>query len=227
VDGDGHEDVVVGAPFMGDKGAACVVLGEAVPSNRSLVDADAILTGEAEESSPQFAGNSVSGAGDVDADGYSDVLVGAEANDEGGDSAGAAYLVLGNAAIADRTLADADAKYVGEEERGKAGLPVSNTGDVDADGFDDVLVSSRASDLSDEDAGTVYLILGEASPSGRSLAGADVRFTGSEADDRLGGLAAAGDVNADGYADLLIGTGRHDAGGEDAGAAWLILGRGR
>ena len=95
VNGDGHDDVLVGAIgslHTGKGGAAYLVLGP-VRGTVKLSDADAVLGGEVYS---DWAGCSVSGAADVDADGQDDLLVGASGNDEGGEEAGAAHLVYGS-----------------------------------------------------------------------------------------------------------------------------------
>ena len=95
VDNDGHDDLLVGAYGNTEggtlAGAAYVVLGP-VTGTLDLAHADLKLVGERRG---EWAGYSVAGAGDVDADGRADILVGAFANDEGGDRAGAAYLIYG------------------------------------------------------------------------------------------------------------------------------------
>jgi hypothetical protein len=157
VDGDGHDDVLVGAPNNDeggkDAGAAYLVLGP-VTGTRDLSLADAKLLGERNNDQ---AGASVSGAGDVDADGHDDLLVGAHANSEGGVLAGAAYVVLGPV-TGTLDLYYADAKLVGERREDYAGVSVSGAGDVDDDGHDDLLVGalSRAG----ASGGAAYLVYG-------------------------------------------------------------------
>jgi hypothetical protein len=96
VDGDGHHDVLIGAPFHAAGGIAYLVLGP-VTGTLDLSLSDAKFVGEETD---DLAGVSVSGAGDVDGDGRDDVLVGAQCNNEGTRPpahicAGAAYLLYG------------------------------------------------------------------------------------------------------------------------------------
>ena len=70
--------------------------------------------------------------------------------------------------------------------------------------------------------GEAYLVLGTAAPAGGSFANA-VIYTGGVA---YPSLSAAGDVDANGYGDLLIGEGGNDDAGHWAGTAYLVLGRG-
>ena len=90
VDGDGHDDILVGSEFDAETGASHVVLGP-VTGTFDVSRADAKLVGEARGDHARR----VASAGDVDADGRPDILVGAGWNDEGGSDAGAAYLVYG------------------------------------------------------------------------------------------------------------------------------------
>jgi hypothetical protein len=127
-----------------------------VPASGSLSAADATYTGEA---AYDYAGYSVSGAGDVDGDGFDDLLVGARYNDANGIDAGAAYLVLGSATPGDLTLSAADAKYSGEAAYDYAGYSVSGAGDVDGDGLDDLVVGAYGDDAGGASAGAAYLVL--------------------------------------------------------------------
>ena len=154
--------------------------------------------------------------------------MGAYGDDTGGVSdAGAAYLILGSSSgISDMSLASADAKLTGETSNDRAGWDVSTAGDVNGDGYDDVLVGAHQEDTGGTDAGAAYLVLGSSSGiSDMSLSSADAKLTGESADDRAGiSVSSAGDVNNDGYSDVLVGAFGEDTGGSDAGAAYLIWG---
>jgi energy-converting hydrogenase Eha subunit B len=83
-------------------------------------------------------GRSVSTAGDVNGDGYADVIVGAPDNDDGGSDAGRAYVYFGGPAgdaVADLTM-------TGEASNNNFGYSVGAAGDVNADGFDDWIVGA-------------------------------------------------------------------------------------
>lgn len=97
VDADGHDDILIGAYNNSDgglyAGAAYLVLGRSTPVGGSLSAADAAYIGEVLY---DYAGWSVSGAGDIDSDGHDDLLIGAYGSDDGGSlGSGAAYLILG------------------------------------------------------------------------------------------------------------------------------------
>ena len=105
-------------------------------------------------------GSAVSGAGDVDADGYDDFLVGAYYNDDGASSnSGATYLVFGAARPASTDLSDT-VKLTGEGSSDYSGWAVGPAGDVDADGFADFLVGGYGNDDAYSSAGAAYLIFG-------------------------------------------------------------------
>ncbi|MBC8263161.1 MAG: FG-GAP repeat protein [Anaerolineales bacterium] len=234
VNGDGYDDFVVGAYendeggdragkvylFLGDQDAAW---GRSV----SLANADASFIGEIVYS---YTGRSVSGAGDVNGDGYDDFLIGAY----GFPNDGKAHLILGRV-DADWghgfDLANADAGFRGEVDGDRAGYAVAGAGDVNSDGLDDFLIGDHYCDDGDADVGKVYLILGRTAAdwgTSFSLADADASFWGAHARDYAGAaLSAAGDVNRDGHDDFLIGAYGFDATEvlTDSGRVYLVSGR--
>ena len=224
VDGDGLDDLLVGAPASdlggSGSGAAYLVLGP-VTGDLGLASADARLIGDASDE----AGRSVASAGDVDGDGLDDLLVGAPGCDVSGTDAGAAYLFL-RAVSGDVALSGADARLLGESAGDAAGGSVGGAGDVDADGFDDVLVGALYHATSVGDGGAAYLLLGPVSGD-HSLADADAGLMGQAASDEAGSsVGLSGDTNGDGYDDLVVGAQSNDTAGSDAGAVYLVLGGG-
>jgi hypothetical protein len=209
VNRDGYGDVIVGAPsgilermylYYGGPGA----------------DATPDLTVTGVEAFQSF-GHSVSGAGDVNHDGYDDVIVGAPQNDSGVTDRGRAFVYYGGAvanAVADVTLQ-------GDEAFDFFGYSVSDAGDVNGDGYSDVIVGAPYSDAGGADAGRAYVYYGGAGP----FPVADLTLTGAAAGDNFGAaVSGAGDVNGDGYADVIVGAYPNDGGSADAGRAYVYYG---
>jgi len=214
VNNDGYNDVIVGARNNDaggtDAGRAYIHYGG--PTINST--ADVILTGAA--LGDRF-GNSVSGAGDVNNDGFDDVVVGAWANDAGGTDAGRAYIYYGGPSM-DST---ADVILTGAIAGDYFGYSVSGTGDVNGDGFDDVVVGASTNDAAGTDVGRAYIYYGGASMN----YDADVILSGTADYDNFGSsVSGAGDVNKDGYNDVVVGASSNDAGGIDAGRAYIYYG---
>lgn len=223
---DGYDDALIGAPYNDDggssAGAVYVVFGP-TSGLTNLSAADVQFTGE---SASDYAGKALDAVGDVNGDGCDDILIGAYGNDSTGSSAGAAYLIYGSTTLADRDLSAADVAYHGASPSDYAGYTVSGAGDVNRDGYNDILVGAYGHDGSFSNAGATYLIFGSSSLSSLVLSGSDVRFFGESSSDYSGkAISGGGDFNGDGYDDILIGAPYDDDGGSSAGAAYLILGQ--
>lgn len=242
VNNDGFDDILVGAPWAGpgeEKGVgkAYLILGRPRhewPSDHiDLSLADASFIGpELDLPLPGMTGRQNYTAGDVNGDGYDDFLITCWKYSPPY-TIGKAYLFLGRPNIEwghDYPVEQADASFVGEDDRDHGGWYVSTAGDVNADSYDDFLITATGDeDGGGHQAGQVYLFLGRPEIDwglDGSLAQADASFVGEAKDDRAGRSAASvGDVNADGYDDFLIGAIGNNEGGPDAGQSYLILGR--
>jgi len=218
VNGDGFADVIVGAREHTNgqlqEGRAYVYLGSATGLSTTP---DWTV-----ESDQDFAilGQAVSSAGDVDGDGYDDVLVSAPWYDTLLGDDGRVWLYRGSSTGLSATPAWS---YDGDQFSMKFGYSLAPAGDVNGDGYDDIVVGAIGSDGSGtNDQGRAYLFLG--SPSGLSTTPAWTA-DGSQTLELFGfSVAGAGDVNADGFDDVLIGANRYSNGQGGEGRAVLYLG---
>jgi len=233
VNGDGYDDFLIGAGANGDGGVPAgqtyLIFGKASgwAMDTKLSKADASFWGE---NAGDGSGYSVAGAGDVNGDGYDDILIGANGNDDGGSNAGQTYLILGKASgwAMDTKLSKANASFRGEDADDASGRQVAGAGDVNGDGYDDILIGANGDDDGGSSAGQTYLVLGKASgwAMDTDLSNANASFWGEDSNDYSGfSTAGAGDVNGDGYDDIIIGAYGDEDGGTYAGQTYMILGK--
>lgn len=209
---DGYDDVIVGRDGFelggSTPGAAYVYSG---------IDGQPLLTCTGEANGDWF-GCAVDGIGDVNNDGYDDVIVGAACNDASSFNAGRAYVLLGRAGSVPDTVAGGDAHFIftGTAMADYLGISVAGVGDCDNDSVGDILVGAMQYELGGPGKACLY--------SGRTGALLHV-FTGEVSGDHFGNAVAdAGDVNGDDVADLIIGAPYHDALGLSTGRAYVFSG---
>jgi len=204
VDRDGYDDVIVGAPMNDsagtDAGSAYIFFGGKDMDS----DPDVTFTGAA--AGDNF-GTSVAGAGDVNGDGYDDVLIGANMIDS---VRGYVYLYFGG----QNMDANADLVFVGPVQGGNFGLSMSSAGDVNNDSYDDVIIASYWCGPG----GRADIFLGGQNMDNTS----DIKFLGASGSGFGSGVSGAGDVNGDGYDDVIVGA--FDAGANGDGEAYIYLG---
>lgn len=219
VNGDGYDDVIVGAPSysngQNDEGLVRVYLGS--PTGVST-------TAQWEREGGQLdalLGYSVSTAGDVNGDGYDDIIAGTPQYDAGEANQGRVLIYLGSPSGVSSSV---HAILLGEDATDEFGTVVSAAGDVNGDGYDDVLVSAYYAEifLGPSNAGAVYCYLGSASGIDAT---ADWSKFGVHVDEHLGdAISTAGDVNGDGFSDILIGASWYTDGQSAEGAAYVYDG---
>lgn len=227
INGDGIADFAYGSPFAdplgrSNAGAVDVVFGGGAGGFRIA----GAVAGD-------NAGEAIAFIADMNGDGLAEILVGAEGHDAGGSSAGAAYVVWGRADgatvdLAQVALGNGGFRITGAAAGDGAGLAVASAGDMNGDGVADIILGARLADGNGTSAGSAYVVYGKAD-------GAEVRLgtlgaqgfeiRGALASDQAGGaVSAAGDVNGDGLADILVGVRFDDTGGTNNGAAYVVYG---
>lgn len=215
VNGDGFSDLLVGAPSAGalGEGRAFLYLGSAAgvtPSPSWSVEGGV---------AGAHLGTSVAPAGDVNGDGFGDVVIGAPGFQEGPPNEGEALLFLGSSS----GLAAAPAWHAyGRQAEAALGVSVAGAGDVNGDGFDDVIIGASGAYVGEVGEGRAFVYLGR-------LSGLSEQAIWSTEGNEIGAahgasVASAGDVDADGYADLLVGAPGTGTGGSSTGRVRLYHG---
>ena len=231
LDGDGQDDLLVGAPqedtVGSNAGTVSIFYGPLVDSGM-LEDSPATIYGE---SSEDRLGSDVD-VGDINGDGVSDIVVSAEENDSYASEAGAAYLFLGDGLRESGAVdsADADTRFYATQSDMDFGTSVLFAGDVNGDGLDDLFIAAPRSDGGGiESAGGVYLFLGHASSYGTGSARlhtmASAEYLGAGGRDYSGfAMAVLGDVDGDSRTEFAVTAPYTDAMPDrDLGTVYLML----
>jgi hypothetical protein len=241
VNGDGFDDVILGVPGAdphGDgSGSSYVVFGKASGFGAgidlsSLDGANGFrLDGAA---AFEFAGHSAASAGDVNGDGFADVIVGAP----GAGGTGRSYVVFGKAQAfaATKKLSTLNGangfRLDGIALNEGCGISAAGAGDVNGDGFADMIVGADFAGQNGYVSGSSYVVFGKGSGFAPSIdlssldGGNGFRLDGAEAYDQSGrSVAGAGDVNGDGFADVIVGAVGADPHGTYSGSAYVVFGK--
>ncbi len=223
VNNDGYSDLITGTPYAAFpsalEGAAFVFLGSASglsnTYHRRL---------ERNQNAAQF-GNSVAGVGDVNGDGYSDIAVGAFRFDQTGTDDGIVCIyhgsVNGIGTVANPSpnriiTTNGNVTYLG--------WSVAGAGDVNGDGYSDVIIGDWRGNANTGITQSGVMLIYHGSASGVPNTPATI-YSHPQANAWFGrSVSTAGDVNGDGYADVVVGATTYTNGQASEGAGYLFLG---
>src|SRR5262245_13008246 len=258
INGDGFDDLLIGA-YYGDgpgntrasAGDSYVVFGKA--AGFAEIELAAVAAGNGGfvihgQDAGDEAGRSVSSAGDINGDGFDDLIIGAPGGDGPGNTrnlAGDSYVVFGKAsgfaAEIDLAAVAGNGGFVihGQDAADESGWSVSSAGDINGDGFDDLIIGAflgNGPGNTRDRAGDSYVLFGKASGFAAEIDLATVAagnggfvIHGQDAIDFSGSsVSSAGDINGDGFDDLIIGASSADGSGNtrsSAGDSYVVFGK--
>jgi len=245
VNGDGIDDLTIGAPFAGpngtNSGSTYVVFGKTTSFDATLdlsgLDGsdgfrlDGVAAGDR-------SGLAVSAAGDINGDDVDDLIIGAFGARPNGNFSGSSYVVFGSNTGLDAivTLSSLDGtngfRLDGASANDYSGVSVSAAGDINGDGVDDLIIGADRADPNGDNSGSSYVVFGKTTDFDAIVALSDLdgfdgfRLDGTAKFDNSGrSVSAAGDVNGDGIDDLIIGANSASPNATYSGSSYVVFGR--
>jgi len=244
VNGDGRADTIIGAfgadPFGDESGRSYVVFGQELGDPVDLAEIAAgmgdgfAIDGEAQGS---YSGYSVAGAGDVNGDGFDDLVIGAYKAEPNGVNSGRTYVVFGKddpepVALIDVAMGVGGFRIDGESMGDFSGFSVQGGADINGDELDDVVLGAFRAHGGAPDSGRAYVVFGREETDPVSLSdiafgmGGGFAISGVAMQDFAGtAVDMTADMNDDGLDELVIGAFRADPMGESSGTTYVVFGK--
>ncbi|MBD3216337.1 MAG: hypothetical protein GF311_27230, partial [Candidatus Lokiarchaeota archaeon] len=218
---DGYDDILIGAPdYNSSRGKTYLFFGKASGWTKEINALNADISFFGEELGDK-SGSSVESVGDINGDEFDDILIGAPSYNS---SRGKTYLFFGKASgwTTENNCSIADIFFNGENTGDCYGISVCNAGNVNGDRYDDILIGAEKNNEGGSGSGQTYLFFGRSNGWSQEMNSylANASFigeppiTGYDVSGRK--IAYAGDINGDGYDDILIGAEGNDEGGSGA-----------
>lgn len=232
---DTYGDIIIGAPGASNvAGTSYVIFGGPQVGSMNITTLNNQGFSILGENSGDKSGFAVSSAGDMNGDGFADVIIGAPSASNG---AGISYVVFGSSAPSSISLSALNNvlgfKILGEASSDNSGCSVSSAGDFNKDGYGDIIIGAKNAGIAAKSPGKSYVIFG-----GPNIGSSDIslsalnstqgfKILGENTLDLSGySVGSAGDFNKDGYGDVIIGAPKGNVAYGNTGTSYVIFGHG-